>query len=209
MDNKMIQDFNNSIADHAIEIVKDDGLHRHLDCGKPGTYYYRFHITTWPRYLCISGDMGTFVFSRLTDMFEFHRLPMDRDINLYYWAEKIQAGNRDAEHGFERFSEDRFREAVLNDFKEYVRGRYIRGSELKRLRQRLKHEVLSYEQDGYVRGVDAAMRFELDGEPVFPEFYDNRLFEPTYQFVWCCHAIRWAIHQYDRIKAEQTPEVAR
>lgn len=51
------------------------------------------------RYLCYTGDMGTYVFQRLTDMFEFFRT--DREykkrnggklaVNLSYWGEKLQA----------------------------------------------------------------------------------------------------------------------
>ena len=41
--------------------------------------------------LIASGDVGTYVFSRLADMFEFFRSPMTSDGRLYindsYWAE--------------------------------------------------------------------------------------------------------------------------
>lgn len=87
--------FLNDIKDHEMTIVKNDGVFRHVQFRKPGTNCYMFHLTTWPGHLCISGDMGTAVFSRITDMFEFFYEPEDRRenglfINPGYWSEKLQ-----------------------------------------------------------------------------------------------------------------------
>lgn len=93
--------FLRDVKDHVMEIRQDDGLYRSIRFQKPGRWTYGFDITTWPGYLCISGDMGCFVFARLPDMFEFFRgqkphIKGDKTlgINLGYWAEKVQAQDR-------------------------------------------------------------------------------------------------------------------
>lgn len=72
--------FLEDIKNHKLNILKDDGLYRHLVFKRPCTNCCRFDIVTYPGYLVISGDMGCQVFSRLTDMFEFFRTD-DRDFN--------------------------------------------------------------------------------------------------------------------------------
>ena len=65
--------FLRDVAEHEMIVVRDDGVHRHIRFKKPGTSCMHFDLITWPGYLCYTGDMGTYVFSRLTDMFEFFR----------------------------------------------------------------------------------------------------------------------------------------
>lgn len=74
-----------------MEILQDDGLHRHVRFAKPGTGMYRFSLVTWPGYLAISGDVESFTFSREPDMFDFFGGRRSR-INPSYWAEKCVAG---------------------------------------------------------------------------------------------------------------------
>lgn len=47
--------------------------HRHLRFAIPGTGFYSFDIVTWPGHLAISGDLESFTFTRLPDMFDFFR----------------------------------------------------------------------------------------------------------------------------------------
>lgn len=91
--------FQRDTAAHQLEVIKDDGLHRHLRFRKPGTGCYGFDIVTWPFHLAISGDMGAAMFTRLPDMFEFfrdsskHAEPDALCINAGYWAEKCVAND--------------------------------------------------------------------------------------------------------------------
>ena len=88
-------DFLKDVAAHEMEILRDDGVYRHIRFKKPGTWCMHFDLVTWPGYLAYSGDMGCYVFSRLNDMFEFFRTDreyLQRDgrqlcINLCYWSE--------------------------------------------------------------------------------------------------------------------------
>lgn len=78
-------------AFHRLEIIRDDGLYRHLRMKKPGTSCYYFDVITWPGYLTVTGDMGTWTFSRIADMFDFF-CPWQGGINTHYWSEKLEAG---------------------------------------------------------------------------------------------------------------------
>jgi hypothetical protein len=81
------------VRDHAMTIVREDGVYRHLRFRKPGTSCMGFDIITWPGYLCFCGDMGTYVFQRLQDMLQFFRTKRRDDgswsIDHRYWAEKV------------------------------------------------------------------------------------------------------------------------
>lgn len=54
-------------------MLHEDGIYRHIRFRQPGTMCMHFDLITWPGYLCYTGDMGTYVFTRLADMFEFFR----------------------------------------------------------------------------------------------------------------------------------------
>ena len=85
--------FLSDVVEHRMKVHMDTGVYRHLECSKPGTNCYRFDITTWPGYLCVTGDMGTWTFSRLRDMFEFFGGAFEHGINTGYWSEKFEAGS--------------------------------------------------------------------------------------------------------------------
>ena len=63
--------FLKDVAHHSMVVVRDDGVHRHLIFSNNGSFIYRFEIITWPGYLAYVGDMGSFVFTRIEDMFSF------------------------------------------------------------------------------------------------------------------------------------------
>lgn len=91
--------FEDDTKDHKMEVVRDDGLYRHLKFrGKDGICW--FDLVTWPHVLTIHGDCGTFVFTRIEDMFQFFRGPT---INPSYWSEKVVAEDRYGGTGTERF----------------------------------------------------------------------------------------------------------
>ena len=76
------QIFLNDVKDHQMTIVRDDNIGRHLRFSKPGTSCMSFDLITWPGYLCCTGDMGTYVFKRLPDMFEFFRTKSNEGIHV-------------------------------------------------------------------------------------------------------------------------------
>jgi hypothetical protein len=67
-DEKLLSRFMRNTAHHNVIIERDEGVYRHLIFKAPGTNSYRFDIITWPGYLTVTGDMGTWTFSRERDM---------------------------------------------------------------------------------------------------------------------------------------------
>ena len=196
--------FAGDVAQHVMTVEMDNGVHRCLHFGRPGSGAYSFRVVTWPGYLYIGGDCDDFVFARLTDMFDFFRSDSGR-VNLSYWSEKLQAV---AKHGgYREFSADRFRETIVLGYREWRvwKGYGLDARTRRQLRDRLRDEVLSFAEDSEESACVAASRFEVNGKQMFPDFWDNNLLEYTYGFMWACHAIVWAIAQYDAAKSAEVP----
>ncbi|MGR2681590.1 hypothetical protein [Chromobacterium haemolyticum] len=208
--------FLKDVADHKMEIIRDDGLYRHIRFKRPGDSAYYFDLHTWPGQLCITGDMETYVFSRLPDMFDFFRVdqryakPGEIRINLGYWAEKLRATPRG---GHAEFDQDRFR-AVVN---EYRRNMIRRAHDLgiprehrRELWEAVDTRVLFEIDNGEDRAQLAAYDFiytigEHDFQ--FEDLFEYNFKRPTFHFTWACYAIAWGIQQYDSSK-KQTKEAA-
>lgn len=210
------EEFLQQVERHQLSVKLDDGLHRHLQLKEPGNSNRYFGIVTWPGYLAYYGDMGSYSFSRVEDMFTFFRRDMDASIDFHYWSEKLQSvdascGRSTASDSITEFSRERFEECIGNEFKNYLENRDVLSDDEKsRLWRRITREVLE-SPDNTGDAIRVAIDFEHDGRQVFPDFYEysQSITEYTYRFIWCCYAIRWAIHQYDRAKAGAGREVAR
>jgi hypothetical protein len=196
------QRFLRDVAQHRIAVIRDDGIYRHLQFSRPGTYCMGFDIVTWPGYLCYCGDMGEFLFTRLPDMFEFFRTALrddgDLHINPSYWGEKCVAA--DKHDGLRTYSAELFREAIATRLDEMDAD--------DELRQAVEDEVLPAAHDGETVAHIAARDFTHDGEFVFPDFWEANLTDYTYRFIWCCFALAWGIRQYDAMttRAAAVPE---
>jgi hypothetical protein len=197
--------FQKDAANHEMTVLHEDGLYRHLrftrvvtleDGRRSRSSAYWFDLITWPGNLTISGDMDTFTFARLDDMFEFFR---GSQINPQYWAEKIRGPSR-----VQSYSEDRFRECVMDEVKatksdypgladaveDYFFGPFAEWN-------------TEHEGDA-LAGLN---RFEYlpegtEGQPfTFTDTWEWGLQDWDFRFLWCCHAIQWGIGQYDASKA--------
>lgn len=94
---KVLNQFILNVVAHRLSVVRDDGVYRHLRFKCPGAISYYFDLVTWPGYLTVTGDMGTWTFSRIEDMFEFFTdahfgIRESFQINPGYWSEKFEAG---------------------------------------------------------------------------------------------------------------------
>ncbi len=191
----MQERFLKDIANHEMQILVDEDTYRHLRFRKPGTICMGFDIVTWPGYLAISGDMGCYVFSRVADMFAFFRADRKKvdsgqiEINPGYWAEKVQA--EDVHGGIKNFSLEVFRERV----REWIEEREIEDDGL---REAVEEELIERHFDFEHEAFDAAISFEHNGDHPFQDFWEVSIREYDYHYLWCCHAIVWAIAQYDR-----------
>lgn len=199
--------FDNDVATGRMEILRDDGLYRHLRFRFSGGGFRWFDIVTWPDRLVITGDCETYTFSRLTDMFEFFRSGGVR-INPSYWQEKILDGRCRARS----FDWDRFRAAALAEFDQ--RKADAGGEDLRAAaRQDLEDALDAAEPDEW-GAVDLLRSYRYcpdvySGKPYFE--FDLSDGAPDgkgwdYHYIWCCRAIAWAIRQYDEHHA--TAEVA-
>jgi len=106
--------FARETAGHEMAVLHDDGLYRHLRFTNPQYGgIYSFDLITWPGALAIRGDINeAYVFTRLTDMFEFFRSKRRR-INPHYWSEKLD-GDRARTQAY---SMDLFDEEVARELK--------------------------------------------------------------------------------------------
>lgn len=194
--------FAGDVAQHVMTVELDNGVHRCLHFGRPGSGAYSFRVVTWPGHLYIGGDCDDFVFSRLPDMFAFFRSDSGR-VNLSYWSEKLTAQAKSA--GYERYSPDVFRQAIADRLRDYLDGEELSPDDATALREQVDDEVLSSADDGEQAAHTAARDFRFKGDEVFSDFWEHNLREYTYGFVWACHAIVWTIAQYDAAKAAEVP----
>lgn len=189
--------FQRDVAGHLMTSHCDNGIHRHLAFKNPDSFACGFHITTWPGYLAISGDMGSYVFSRLPDMFEFFR--GDDGINPGYWAEKLTA--HDQHGGHKAFDSDLYRECLKRDFEGW---HFTSEDDRAKAWEAIEDEWGGISQaDTLHDALNKALRWKcpISGQG-FTDFWDHTLEDYTYRFIWCCLAIVWAIGIYDASKVE-------
>jgi hypothetical protein len=200
--------FERDIATHEMTVVRDNGVDRHIRFRRPGTGAYWLDVLTWPGTLCIQGDMGTYVFSRIEDMFEFFRErgndPKKLYINPGYWCEKLQAVNSDG------YGKGNAREFVAAEFKERVKSAFDRRLEdadisdeaREELWVEIESDILDYVCDGDEYG--AFNRLYEFHCPQFPRLFEDycewNCNQYTFHFMWNLYAIAWAIRQYDAAK---------
>ncbi len=198
---KELARFQRDTANHTMEVKLDNGLYRHLTFTNNGSSFYRFDLITWPGYLCISGDMGCNVFSRVEDMFEFFRRS-GWQINPQYWQEKIEDGGRDK---VLQFNPDLFRERILQDVAEVAEG--MSQDDAEELKTDVEFEILDALDDGEQAAWAAVYRWNHDRLDLtdFGE-YARSFCEFTVHYIWRCYAIVWGIQQYDQLKAGQQAE---
>lgn len=212
MNNRQIakEYFARDVAEHQMQVLRDDGMYRHLLFKKPGTGIYHFNIVTYPGTLVYTGDMGDFVFQRLEDMFQFFRSDavFDEGINPGYWAEKLVAIDR---HGYTDFDEEKFTRVVMEYLTTWIRGnRYRTDKEERRdLWDAVVNDVINADSDNKgTRKQIAAHEFShtvalTNGHThdfYFQDFWEHNFEDYTVQFYWACYAIAWAVKQYDSAK---------
>lgn len=198
---EILERFQKDVDSHEMEVLHDDGLYRHLRFSNGGSSIYQFNITTWPGYLCISGDMGCFVFSRVRDMFGFFRGEDGQlGINPGYWMEKVQAGagSEVAREICTEWDEEDFRAEIRKRFDDYVEDEELDEAAAAELWSEIEDEVLE-ETDLEAVAMRNAMEFRHD-DFEFTDFFEVRCTKYTFRYLWCCWAIVWGIGVYDKAK---------
>lgn len=111
--NPTLESFLKDVASHELTVNLDQGVFRDITIANPNTMEMHYNITTRPGYLMITGDIGSFVFTRLNDMFNFFRSTNEYQINTGYWAKKIEAGE------YKKYSPENAREALNQEFENW------------------------------------------------------------------------------------------
>lgn len=183
---------------HKIEVMRDDGLYRHLRFKDPSTIVYYFDLVTWPGYLAIVGDCGDFVFSRTRDMFEFFGVDDNGgerrlSINPQYWSEKLQAPRMEKAT---RYSYDAFREHVREWLASVSRD--LDPDDAASLRVAVNDHLLADHLDAVHGDHEAHVLlrdFEHNGIRI-GDSWEWSLRDYDWAFLWCCWAIVYGIHMY-------------
>ena len=184
------EEFLKHVEKHEMTVLQDSGIYRHLHFMAPKSSNQWFAVTTWDDHLCVSGDMGCYVFSRVFDMFKFFR---EADvINPYYWGQKLQSISRC--EGFEKFSFESFQEAIRDTFEEWE---FDNDEQKAEVLEDVKWRVLGCDSNE-IRAYDAASDYKSAYGHEFTDFWEANNNEYTYHYLWCLRAIVWAIGQYDK-----------
>ena len=200
--------FNEDTKDHTMEIIyQGDGVRRHLMFSNNGSSCYRYDIHTWPGYLMVTGDMGTYVFRRINDMFEFFTPSSSNNpeyrINTGYWAEKLEAidSHCGGDASIKEYKSEKFREMIKEEFDQWVEGWEIEQEEADEVWEELKDEVLCYEDDEQP-AYHAAYSYQHGNL----NFYDSSFGscrEYNYHFRWILYAIVDGIEQFNEYNKQK------
>lgn len=191
------ENFPRDVSTHELTIKLNSGVYRHLSFRRAGEHSWNmwFDIVTWPGFLCICGDMGTWTFARLHDMFEFFR---DRKLrtNPSYWAEKLQNGTSGGRSNAKEWDEEEFTRRVLDQLTDYYG---LEGERLAGIRDELTVAMSCESGNGPYAIRQAVADFVYDDGQAFRfdpcEMPDGMVY--SFHFLWCLYAIVWGIQQFD------------
>ncbi len=189
------EQFLKDVAAHALTVKLDQGIYRHLSFRgpEPNSWNMWFEIITWPGNLAIRGDMGTWVFNRIEDMFGFFGSDIGR-VNPHYWAEKIESESRFGGPS-RQFIPEVYRAAVVSSLNGYGMTDERKDTVLHALNEAFDEteesepELRRMVREFLCEGFEFSDPWEIKGEDF------------TYHYLWCIHAIVWAIQQYKAAKA--------
>jgi len=207
--------FIEAVKNHSISILLDSGINRHLRFCNEGSKHRAFDLVTYADHLVVSGDVGTFVFSRCEDMFKFFRSD-ELSINPCYWEEKLKSIS--CWGGCKVFDQcvlnqsiqDRV-DSICDDIEDYYEDSPCHTKEgwqsveefERAFRGEVKDHFSIYElsEHHFVSSIDEFKSQVIDNldfvdswEWVCHERYSS-------QYIFCCYAIVWGVQQYDKHKA--------
>lgn len=192
--------FLDDVKEHKMRIVKDDGLYRHIRFNKSNDSCHLFDLITWPYHLCITGDMGTYTFSRIEDMFDFFGSWDSKSkyiINPSYWSEKVLSESRFGS-GVSVYSEASFKRIVTDIFHDHIDC----NNENKHTEHVIWNDLIDRVFSNCETEIDARQAiddFSSHGLE-FLDFFEYNLHEFTYHYTWCCFAIVRGIFRYKKAK---------
>lgn len=164
-----------AFKDHKIELRLNQGLYRHWRCAKPGDGNHSFSITTIPGSILVTGDIGTLVVERETEMIHWCKTAI-RDV--HYFASKVPQEFKKYE-----YDPDMARRYIAEELQSDELSEEDRETLLD-LQEDCDDGELDFKrclhESGYIDGCD------------FPDL-DNY----TSSFLWCREAIKWFLAHYE------------
>lgn len=204
------ESFLKDVARHQIAILRDDGVYRHIRFKQPDTSDQYFDLITWPGHLCYTGDMGTYVFTRTNDMFDFFRSSNSLEqlnINPPYWSEKLIAIDGSSSGGAAtEFDHEKFKR-IINLYRvTWMRygkreGR-LSKEERRELWEAVDDQVLNRMDDYGETILRDAHEFQ-HGDYSFYELFEHSFTRIKNRMIWCCFALTWGILKYDEYKLQE------
>lgn len=150
---------------------------------------------TYPGHLVISGDIGTYVFARLNDMFEFFRSD-EMKINVGYYSEKLKSVSKFG--GENEFCDKLWRSNVIEWFNHWEENES--SESIKReVWERVKNEMIP----AYSKSDAELNLINWQSEHLHINFEDglpavHHAMQSSSQLILCLFAIVWGIQQYDK-----------
>jgi hypothetical protein len=204
--------FAEDIADHKLTIEECGPLpfrsilaRRHRGDGWDSCYHFR--VITYPGGLLYTGDMGTYVFQRCWDMFDWWPSKYGDAFDFRYIAEKCQAadkcdsikqwsGSKAKATIDEMIAEHRDQQPADWDVEEDGEWTAVVDEEYLDQLMEVRNHVSDFSNSEYNIQEFYRLLYEVDGledvcEIPTPSEYSLR-------FVWCCHAVRWLIDEVRR-----------
>lgn len=204
---KVLTRFVRDVADHRLQVIREDGLYRHLRFKRPGSSAYYFDLVTWPGYLAVTGDMGTWTFSRISDMFEFFTdAHFGRResflINPGYWSEKFEAGagRGRSESPCYEFDGQAFDKGLQEWLASYLEDCDDEDNqqEAKEAIQGLTGNDFRTESDAYHALNDAFFPSDVSSYDISDGM--GSMLTYAHHYLWICYGIVWGIERYRTTK---------
>lgn len=191
--------FLRDIAKHEMMIIRNNGINRHIRFKKPGSINMYFDLITWKGHLCYTGDMGSYLFSRVEDMFTFF-INNDKEeikINPCYWGEKLLAIDKIS--GYKEWDREEFETEIKKDFEEWLKNINLDKDEISEVKEQFEWEILHYlDEISEEQAYSNVLNFEYNSERPFEDWWEVDTKKYTFRYLWCCHAIVWGIKKFNK-----------
>jgi len=202
--------FSMDVINFKIEILKDDGVYRHIRCSD-GTMNMRYDIITYPGHLVISGDMGCSVFSRVYDMFTFFNNKVEDGINPNYWGEKLVSigdGTEFSHDAVENCINKRLddicsnMEDYWNELNDYDKEQ---NEDIEVFENEFRDEVKEYfrecvDESSFMSSIHNFESKIIENLSFCDDYEWIDCSDYDFRYLWQCHAIVWCIEQYNMTK---------
>ena len=209
---EVLDEFFIDINRHQLNIIQDDGVHRHIVLNRPGSSIYLFGLVTWPGHLTVYGDVGTMTFRRVHDMFDFFRTEHPNGTlatSPDYWAGKSEGLSGSARDQCFEWDAEGFELNVNQAFADWKERQEFDPEELEdpdseaaQLVEERTSDINQILAESHNEDEAMIMVRDMDGgyEIFGDEWWEVRAKRMRPSYLWLCNAIQWGIQQYDKKK---------